>query len=226
VAWWDSAFVQTLTGALAGIAGAFLGAWWSGRAAARTAEADRLQAAEIASLDRLHENRVQTIEQLSQTIGEYTDLYIVCQEHIRLMAGAQETGDVQAFKHADAGFRTAYYPRVTALGARLIDLTVKAALYLEPSSVGRLESSYAGVNGLEQEMLRSVAERAREAGRTPAETMSQVLDVAGDQLERLRQGAAHLQLLVLLLAKASNPGLEKMLDRQASGSEAPPEAGR
>ncbi len=226
MAWWDSAFVQTLTGALAGIAGAFLGAWWAGRAAARTAEADRRQAAVIASRDRLHENRAGTIELLSQAIREYTDLYLACQEHVRLMTLAGEAGDEQRFRQAYDGFRAAYFPGASALGAQLIDLTMRAALYLEPSSVPELESSYKGVKRLDTAMLKAVESKARVEGRTPAEIMREVTEAASGQLERLSQASEHLNRLVLLLAKASNPELGEWLDRQASGSEAPPEVGR
>jgi hypothetical protein len=235
VAWWDSAFIQTLTGAFAAIGGAFVGAWWSGRAKARTAKEDRLAQADmaaedrrvareearedrlhtanIASMDRLHGNRAETIERISACTDEATSVHLICFSISDRMKKAVDNEGPELFVEALTEFQRDAVPAVNALWTQVEKITLRTALYIDPPSAHRLDKTFKQLKDRKFAINKTFI-RGFTGTENNAELRRRAASWAEDHVVFVHTAELHLNRVLLVLAKVTNPDNAPWFERQ------------
>ena len=205
--WFDSAFAQTLVGALAGVLGAAWGARYSSRqaaelarverdAAAKQIQEDRITTQRVAALDRLHGDRSQLIHELRAPSAVCTEVYVTGTRQLKIIRESEDTAQVL---DAASAFMDKYSTSRDVIDHGLFALTPLAANYLNTGNVTKVEKGYLEVLASHRTVPteRDGAIQARD----------QIERIVRAQNDYVHEAGLLFQEVIKLLVQESNPTL-------------------
>jgi hypothetical protein len=198
---------------------------WTGRTAARTAEANRVAAADEAERDRregalrgeqdrLHGNRTELMQRVSRAYADTVEVFLVCNAELRRMKETLSKDDV-AFVEASAAHGRAYAAASMTVSARIDDLSVQVAVHSDPGKADTAMAGKATVDEVHRRILHvATSARAEDAG--PDGVRRAALRIAEARTAHLHAAGNHFHRLNLLVAEVINPGIHPWLEKQLS----------